>query len=187
MQEVHRQVSEKSAWTARDGRGAGDVSTSGEVTDQGTRWLSDGQQGHWRAFRDGIALLMETLARELDEQCGLSLNEYEVMVRLSESPGRSLRMSELADDIGHSRSRLTHTIARMEADGLVQRRACRSDLRGVECTLTEAGFQRLVDAAPGHVASVRAHLVDVLTDEQLAALGEAMAVVENRLRDSSAR
>lgn len=161
------------------------MSTSGEATEQGTRWLSDEQQRHWRTFRDGVALLLETLARELDEQCGLSLHEYEVMVRLSESPCRTLRMSELANDIGHSRSRLTHTIARMEADGLVQRRACRSDLRGVECTLTDAGFQRLVDAAPGHVASVRAHLVDVLTDEQLAALGEAMAVVEHRLRNST--
>ena len=160
------------------------MSTSGEVTEQATRWLSAEQQRDWRAFRDGVALLLEVLGRELDEQCGLSLHEYEVMVRLSESPDRTLRMSELASGIGHSRSRLTHTIARMEGAGLVERRACRSDLRGVECTLTEAGFQRLVDAAPLHVASVRAHLVDVLTAEQLAALGEAMAVVENRLRDA---
>ena len=96
-------------------------------------------------------------------------------------------MSELASGIGHSRSRLTHTIARMEQAGLVGRRACASDLRGVECVLTEAGFRRLVEAAPGHVASVREHLVDVLTDEQLAALGEAMAVVEHRLRETPER
>ncbi|OZB50512.1 MAG: MarR family transcriptional regulator [Cellulomonas sp. 14-74-6] len=165
--------------------GSATVATGAGTTEQGTRWLSAEQQRHWRAFRDGVALLLETLGRELDEQCGLSLHEYEVMVRLSEAPGRTLRMSELASGIGHSRSRLTHTIARMEQAGLVGRRACRSDLRGVECTLTDAGFQRLVDAAPGHVASVRAHLVDVLTDEQLAAVGDAMAVVETRLREAS--
>ena len=163
------------------------MSTSGEVTEQATRWLSAQEQRHWRAFRNGVALLLEVLGRELDEQCGLSMHEYEVMVRLSESPDRTLRMSELANGIGHSRSRLTHTIARMEGAGLVERRACRSDLRGVECTLTDAGFQRLVDAAPLHVASVRAHLVDVLTADQLAALGDAMAVVEQRLRDAADR
>ena len=163
------------------------MTADGEVTEQATRWLSAEQQRHWRAFRDGVALLLEVLGRELDEQCGLSLHEYEVMVRLSEAPRRTLRMSELADDIGHSRSRLTHTIARMEAAGLVERRACRSDLRGVECSLTDAGFARLVAAAPGHVESVREHLVDVLTDDQLAALGDAMAVVERRLRESPGR
>ena len=163
------------------------MSTSGEVTEQATRWLSAQEQRHWRAFRNGVALLLEVLGRELDEQCGLSMHEYEVMVRLSESPDRTLRMSELASGIGHSRSRLTHTIARMEGAGLVERRACRSDLRGVECTLTDAGFQRLVDAAPLHVASVRAHLVDVLTADQLAALGDAMAVGEQRLRDAADR
>lgn len=163
------------------------MATDGVATEQGTRWLTSEQQQDWRAFRDGVALLLEVLGRELDEQCGLSLHEYEVMVRLSEAPGRALRMSELASGIGHSRSRLTHTIARMERAGLVQRRSCRSDLRGVECALTDAGFQRLAGAAPSHVTSVRAHLVDVLTDEQLAALGSAMGVVERQLRETSVR
>lgn len=171
----------------RSGEEQEPVATNGGATEQGTRWLSSEQQQDWRAFRDGVALLLEVLGRELDEQCGLSLHEYEVMVRLSEAPGRALRMSELASGIGHSRSRLTHTIARMERAGLVQRRSCRSDLRGVECALTDAGFQRLADAAPGHVASVRAHLVDVLTDQQLAALGGAMGVVEQHLRETSVR
>ena len=163
------------------------MTTSGEATEQGARWLSGEQQRHWRAFRNGVALLNDALGRELEEQSCLSVHEYEVLVRLSEAPDRRLRMSELASGIGHSRSRLTHTIARMEQAGPVERRACASDLRGVECVLTEAGFRRLVDAAPGHVASVREHLVDVLSDEQLAALGEAMAVVEHRLRETPER
>lgn len=146
------------------------------------RWLSDTQQRHWRAFRDGTALLFDVLARELDDDSGLSLGEYEVLVRLSEAPGRALRMSELADDLAHSRSRLTHTVARMERDGIVRREPARDDARGVNCVLTERGWQVLVDAAPGHVDSVRAHLVDVLDDQQLAALGVAMRHVIAHLR-----
>ncbi len=148
----------------------------------GVRWLTAEQQRHWRAFRDATVLLLDVLGRDLDERSGLSLHEYEVMVRLSEAEGHSLRMSQLATDVAHSRSRLTHTIARMEAAGLVARVACSSDARGVNCVLTDAGWAALVAAAPGHVASVREHLVDVLSDEQLAALGEAMEAVRVQLR-----
>jgi len=146
------------------------------------RWLSATQQRHWRAFRDGTALLFDVLARELDDGSGLSLGEYEVLVRLSEAPGRALRMSELAGDLAHSRSRLTHTVARMERDGVVRREPAADDARGVNCVLTDRGWDVLVAAAPGHVESVRAHLVDVLDDAQLAALGAAMQVVVDRLR-----
>jgi DNA-binding MarR family transcriptional regulator len=146
------------------------------------RWLSAEQQRHWRAFRDGVAVLFDQLGRDLEHCSGLSVHEYEVMVRLSEAPDRVLRMSQLAADLAHSRSRLTHTIARMEAAGLVQRVACESDARGVNCMLTEAGWQALVAAAPGHVESVRERLVDVLSDDELAALGTAMAKVAARVR-----
>jgi DNA-binding MarR family transcriptional regulator len=146
------------------------------------RWLTPGQQAHWRAYRDGTALLIDVLGRELDEDSGLSLAEYEVLVRLSEAPERTLRMSELAGELAHSRSRITHTVRRMEEVGLVERRPCVVDARGVNCTMTDAGWQRIVAAAPAHVASVRAHLIDVLTDEQLCALGSAMDVVVHTLR-----
>ncbi|GEA86399.1 MarR family winged helix-turn-helix transcriptional regulator [Cellulomonas cellasea] len=148
------------------------------------RWLSAEEQTHWRAFRDGTALLLDVLGRELDDDSGLSLGEYEVLVRLSEAPDRTLRMSELAGELAHSRSRLTHTIRRMESDGLVARTPCAEDARGVNCTMTDAGWQRIVDAAPGHVEAVRANLVDVLTPAQLAALGEAMGVVIEHLRSA---
>lgn len=154
------------------------------ATPTDVRWLSPEQQTHWRAFRDGTALLLDVLGRELDDDSGLSLGEYEVLVRLSEAPGRTLRMSELAGELAHSRSRLTHTIRRMESDGLVARTPCAEDARGVNCTMTDAGWQRIVDAAPGHVEAVRANLVDVLTPEQLAALGEAMGVVIEHLRSA---
>ncbi|QCB92834.1 MarR family winged helix-turn-helix transcriptional regulator [Cellulomonas shaoxiangyii] len=160
--------------------------STGTADDPGTtdpvRWLTDEQQQHWRAWRDGTALLLDALGHELDAQSGLSLAEYEVLVRLSEAPGRTLRMSELAGDLAHSRSRLTHTAARLERAGIVRREPARCDARGVNCVLTDHGWDVLVAAAPGHVASVRAHLVDRLTDAQLAALGDAMRVVVDHLR-----
>jgi len=154
------------------------------MTDVTPRWLTAEEQRHWRAFRDGTARLLDVLGRELEEESGLSLAEYEVLVRLSEAPERTMRMSELATGLAHSRSRLTHTVSRMENAGLVARVACRSDARGVNCVMTEAGWQRIVAAAPGHVRGVREHLVDALTPEQFRALGEAMEVVRAALTPS---
>lgn len=151
------------------------------VPHEPVRWLTADEQISWRAFRTATAMLNDVLAHELDQQSGLSIHEYEVLVRLSESPGRTMRMSDIATGLAHSRSRLTHTIRRMETDGLVERRPCPSDARGVDCTMTEQGWERLVAAAPGHVRSVRAHLVDVLTPEQFAALGQAMEAVRTHL------
>ena len=123
------------------------------------RWLSTEQQHVWRAFLNGVAAINETLEAEL-RPFGLDLGEYEILVHLSESPRRALRMSELAERVRQSRSRLTHTVARMESKGLVARTACPSDRRGVISVLTDAGYQLLVDAAPHHVDSVRRALVD---------------------------
>lgn len=141
------------------------------------RWLTPEQQVSWRAYLLGAARLTEVLSRELDEDAGLSLSEYEILVRLSEAPDHTARMSELATSLVHSRSRLTHTVSRLEGRGLVERRACSDDGRGVNAAMTGAGYAVLVAAAPGHVSAVRANLVDVLSDEQLRALGEAMALV----------
>ncbi|WP_346770680.1 MarR family transcriptional regulator [Cellulomonas sp. RIT-PI-Y] len=149
------------------------------------QWLSDDEQGWWRAYRDGTARLLDVLGHELEQDTGLSLGEYEVLVRLSEAPERTLRMSELAGELAHSRSRLTHTIRRMESAGLVERTPCLQDARGVNCTMTPIGYRQLVDAAPSHVTSVRRHLVEALSPEQMRALGEAMAAVGVALQDAS--
>lgn len=141
------------------------------------RWLTAEQQRAWRSYLAGSARLTEALNRQLEDEADLSLSEYEILVRLSESPDRAVRMSELADSLVQSRSRVTHTVARLERRGLVTRRSCSDDGRGVEAALTETGFATLVDAAPGHVRAVRAALVDPLTAEQFRALGEAMARV----------
>lgn len=147
------------------------------TTEEEVRWLSPDQQRAWRSYLTGSAMLTEALSRQLDADSGLSLSEYEVLVRLSEAEDRVLRMSQLAMSLVHSRSRLTHTVVRLERRGLVRRETCAADGRGVNCVLTDAGFQALREAAPGHVRMVRAALVDVLTDEQLEALGAAMRAV----------
>ncbi|MGV8966754.1 MAG: MarR family winged helix-turn-helix transcriptional regulator [Cellulomonas sp.] len=145
------------------------------------RWLTQEQQRHWRDFLVGSSRLIEALGQQLERDARLSLGEYEVLVRLSEAPEGTLRMSTLAHELAHSRSRITHTIHRLEVAGLLERRACPADGRGVNAVLTPIGLARLEAAAPGHVDAVRTHLVDVLTDAQLAALGDAMAVVGEAL------
>jgi DNA-binding MarR family transcriptional regulator len=146
-----------------------------------TRWLDADQQRAWRAYIVGTTLLMERLDRDLRENHDLSLPEYEILVRLSEAPDRMLRMAELADSVKNSRSRITHTIARMEKDELVERRQCAADGRGVFAILTDKGYALLVDAAPVHVASVREGLVDLVAPEDLLAVGRAFAAVANGL------
>jgi DNA-binding MarR family transcriptional regulator len=146
-----------------------------------TRWLSSEQQAAWRAYIVGTTLLMDTLDRELRHAHGVSLAEYEVLVRLSESPDRSLRMAQIAESMRHSRSRVTHTVTRMEKAGLVTRCAAAGDGRGVQARMTEKGWDLLVRAAPTHVSGVRRHFVDQATDEQFEVLGTVMNAVSDRL------
>lgn len=146
-----------------------------------TRWLDSDEQQHWRAFLIGAWSLLNALERDLEESAGLSMNEYEVLVRLSEVSEHTLRMSALADLVVASRSRLTHTVRRMEEAGLVLRRTSASDGRGVDCVLTEKGMSSLQDAAPKHVASVRARLVDVISAEDFAGLGRIFTEIADRM------
>src|SRR5215213_1175467 len=142
------------------------------------RWLSDDEGRAWRAFLLGTQLLMDQLDRELIQDVGIPHTYYAIMVVLSEQPERSLRMSEIADYLRFSKSRLTHAIGRLEERGWVERVACATDRRGQYAVLTDAGLEALRAAAPTHVAGVRAHLFDRLTPEQvqqLRAIGEAIA------------
>jgi DNA-binding MarR family transcriptional regulator len=145
-----------------------------------TRWLDAEEQRAWRSYLRAVRLLDEELRRGLEEH-GLSHPEYEILVRLSESDGHVMRMSELAASVVSSRSRLTHTVARLEREGLVVRRACTRDGRGVECVLTDQGMATLEAAAHTHVEQVRTHLLDAMSREQFLALGEALAQVSDRL------
>jgi DNA-binding MarR family transcriptional regulator len=146
------------------------------------RWLTAREQAVWRAYLDVMRLLLERLQRQLLEDGGMSLAEYEILVQLSETSQRRLRMAELADRAVTSRSRLTHTVSRLESRGLVRREPCPDDRRGVLCILTEDGFAALVAAAPGHVEAVRGIMFDPLELDDLEALGTAMDKVRAGLR-----
>ena len=146
-----------------------------------TRWLDDDQQKVWRAFLDGVSRIDGCLDAAL-RPFGLDLGEYEILVRLSEEPDRRMRMSDLAEAARQSRSRLTHTVARMEKKQLLTRVPCPDDRRGVIATLTDDGFALLETAAPAHVDSVRQVLVDVVDPADFAAVGRAMAAV-NQVAD----
>ncbi|MFI0718630.1 MarR family winged helix-turn-helix transcriptional regulator [Streptomyces sp. NPDC021224] len=136
------------------------------------RWLSADEQDIWRAYLSASVTFAAHLDRQMRQEAGMPMAYYEILVRLSEAPHRRLRMSELADASLSSRSRLSHAVAALERNGWVERRPADGDRRGWVCALTSAGYEALAAAAPGHVTTVREHLFDVLTPEQLAALRE---------------
>lgn len=135
-------------------------------------WLTPAQQVVWRDALAAVAWIHEELNADL-RQFNLDLNEYEVLVVLSEAPGRSVRMSQLADGSNQSRSRLTHTVGRMEKAGWISRQTAADDRRGVVATLTEEGMALLERASVEHVASVRRVLVDLVAPSDWEALGRA--------------
>jgi DNA-binding MarR family transcriptional regulator len=140
------------------------------------RWLNSEQQRVWRAYLLGSALLQERIDADL-RPFGLDRAEYEILVVLSESEDQRLRMAELADAVHQSRSRLTHTISRMETAGLVKRTSCPTDRRGVWAELTAEGFELIKQAAPTHVETVRRNFVEVMSEEDYAAVGRAFTAV----------
>ncbi|MFM8352765.1 MAG: MarR family winged helix-turn-helix transcriptional regulator [Actinomycetales bacterium] len=158
-----------------------DPADAGARTADEDRWLTPQEQASWRSWLSAVTLLMDRLNRDLIAQQGLSTMDYEILVRLSETSDRRIRMSDLAELTLASRSRLSHQVDRMERAGLVERESCEDDRRGAFAVLTEAGWQRLVQAAPDHVRSVRHHLVDALTPEEFAALGAACRKIADGL------
>lgn len=135
------------------------------------RWLSDSEQWVWRAYQSATKLVNERLDRQLQRDSGMPTTYYEILVALSESPDRELRMSELAEFTKSSRSRLSHAIARLEENGWVVRRSCATDKRGAFAVLTEDGMAAVKAAAPGHVGEVRTVLFDGLSEDQVRQLG----------------
>ena len=146
------------------------------------RWLSAAEMRAWQAFLTAGALLDRRLDQQLRQEADLSHAQYEILVRLAAAPGGELRMTDLAGAL-YTKSGLTYQITQLEKAGLVCRGASPGDVRGVVAALTDAGRQRLARAAPGHVAAVRALLIDVLTADQLTALADGLGEVARRLDD----
>ncbi|MEU5976141.1 MarR family transcriptional regulator [Streptomyces sp. NPDC047315] len=150
-------------------------------TETATRWLTDDEQTTWRAHLDVNRLLMHQLERDL-QPFGLTLNDYEILVNLSESDDLRMRMSDLAAATLQSKSRLSHQITRMENAGLVRRENCESDRRGLFAVLTEHGIATMRRVAPHHVASVRRHFIDLMSPEALTGLRDSLLPVVDHLR-----
>jgi DNA-binding MarR family transcriptional regulator len=151
------------------------------------RWLDDTQQRTWRAWLTLAELLPRELDAQLQRDAGLSHAAYVVLAMLSEAPGRSRRMSDLARRANQSQSRLSHTVARLEDRGWVRRERSAEDGRGNVAVLTDAGWDLVRSVAPGHVDAVRAALFDPLTPEQTESLREVLETVVEALDPDSSR
>ena len=135
-----------------------------------TRWLEPDELAAWMSLAALIFKLPGVLDYQLQRDSGLTHFEYLVLAGLSESPGRSRRMSDLAGFANGSLSRLSHVVKRLEQRGFVERRPAEEDGRITVAKITDAGYEILVGAAPGHVTTVREYVIDALTPEQLAQL-----------------
>lgn len=150
-------------------------------TTEATRWLSAAEQRAWRNYIEATTMLLDALDRQLQQDSGMPHGYYEILVRLSELPERTMRMSELAAATRSSRSRLSHAVARLEERGWIERTDCATDRRGQLARLTDAGLQALRDAAPGHVGAVREHVIDRLSAEQITQLEQIAARIVDGL------
>ncbi|WP_327090253.1 MarR family transcriptional regulator [Nonomuraea sp. NBC_01738] len=149
------------------------------------RWLDEAEDRAWRGYRRMFLLLNREVSRDLQQRSGLSEADYDVLSNLSEAAGTSIRLSELAAHMKWSKSRLSHHLTRMQQRGLITRREHTSDARGAVIVLTGEGLRTIQEAAPGHVASVRRHFIDLLTPEQIAAFADISWTVVDRLNEES--
>jgi DNA-binding MarR family transcriptional regulator len=152
-----------------------------------TRWLTAPQETAWRRYRRMRALLDLQIARDLSKDSGLSEADYDVLSTLSEEPDGRWRARDLAARLLWSTSRLAHHVGRMEQRGLVARQPCPGDARGALIGLTGQGRATLEQAAPPHVASVRRHMIDLLTPGEIAALDTIAAKVITHLTGQVSR
>ncbi|PWB98282.1 MarR family winged helix-turn-helix transcriptional regulator [Salinibacterium hongtaonis] len=137
-----------------------------------TPWLDDRQLAAWKSFVAVVELLPGVLDSQLQSDAGLSHFEYYVLAMLSEAPDHTMRMTALSELVNATLPRLSHVVSRLEKRGYVQRTKCAEDRRATNARLTDAGWAKVVEAAPGHVRNVRAAVIDKLTPEQLDQLGE---------------
>lgn len=142
------------------------------------------QLGAWRAFLRAHATVVDRLDRELQEEHGLPLTWYEVLLHLDAAPDQRLRLSGLAEQLLLSRSGVTRLVDRMVAAGLIDRQVCRTDRRGAFAVLTHEGRDRLLQAAPGHVRGVEEHFTGLLSGDEIDAIRTGLEKVAEGGRGS---
>lgn len=145
------------------------------------RWLTPEQLRAWIRFESVVELLPSVLDSQLQHDAQLTHFEYLVLAKLSEAPDHVLRMTHLAAVTNATLPRLSHVVSRLESRGFVERVHCENDRRATNAHLTEEGWQKVVATAPGHVENVRAHVIDLLSEEQTAQLDEIMTALLQKL------
>jgi DNA-binding MarR family transcriptional regulator len=148
------------------------------------RWLTAREERVWRRWQTLNARLSATLHRELQDDAGLSMPDYEVLVHLTDSREGRIRVTDLARLLQWERSRVSHHVTRMESRHLVQRAECAEDGRGAFIVITPQGRAAIEQAAPGHVNTVRRLIFDALSPEEIDALAtvidKALAQLNNQ-------
>lgn len=150
-------------------------------------WLTADEQRIWRQWLSVMSRLPAALNRQLQEEQGISLAEFEVLVHLSEADRHRLRVSALAEALQWEQSRLSHQLGRMEKRGLLERTPCDDDGRGLFASLTAQGVSTIEAAAPGHVAAVRRFLFGQLAADQVGALDDITRAILAGLSGRPAR
>lgn len=146
-----------------------------------SKWLNQREQQAWLTFITASTLLNRVLDQQLRSDAGLSHVQYGILSRLAGAPDGSMRMLTLAETLAVTKSGLTYQIVQLEKEGLVTRRACATDDRGVIATITPLGIELMRRAAPGHATLVRELVIDALTEEQLDVLAEGFAEIQRRI------
>ncbi len=152
-----------------------------------TRWLDDDEQRVWRAYLAVSRKLFSAIDRQMQDESGMPQTYYIILAMLSEAPNRSLRMSELADIVSSSPSRLSHAVDRLEERGWVRRERDPADRRGNRTVLTDEGWGVVQQSAPGHVRTVRTHLFDLVEPDELAVLDAVFTRVQAHLEGDERR
>jgi DNA-binding MarR family transcriptional regulator len=146
-----------------------------------TRWLSEDEHVAWVRLAAVVELLPGVLESQLRRDADLTHFEYWVLAMLSEAPERTLRMTALAERTNATLSRLSHVVSRLEDRGLLERFPCPEDRRATNARLTEAGWDKVVETAPGHLETVREYVVDALTPRQVAQLAAIAGAILDRI------
>ena len=147
-----------------------------------SRWLTEDEQRAWRGLLQMTAQLNAAMNRQLQNDYGISLADYDVLVVLTEAPAGRRWVFEIADALAWEQSRVSHHLARMQRRGLIVREECAADARGAFVVLTEAGRAAIERAAPAHVDMVRELVFDGLSPDQLAALTTVTSRVLERVQ-----
>ena len=158
------------------------TSAASDRAPQDPQWLDDAEMRTWRAYLRAVNLIDRRLNEGLKQAGDLSIEDYEVLVHLSENDDRRLRMSDLSDRLVHSQSRLTQRVDRLAKRGYVSREKCPEDRRGTFACLTDEGFAALEATAPHHVQDVRDALIDLIEPGEHEIVAEVFERIIDRLR-----